>query len=196
MQWTQKWHKKLKIKAEKLNHLHQECPVKIQYSFKNIGGKMRLQYEIKNYKNLPACPNELSNLLAPQLDKLIGAELKLWKDLSMYPGGPRGWLDNNMARWEHNNIKHTGVLNVNLREEGWVKYPDFKKGREDYWTGFAIDFLMDKQLPFFEDLGGHEKGADHRLDFQNTQTIITDYQIKQTKKSRLKRWLRNLLSNQ
>ena len=35
----------------------------------------------------------------------------------------------------------------------WVKYPGFKKGREDYWTGFAVDFLMDREIKFFEDLG-------------------------------------------
>jgi hypothetical protein len=167
MQWTQKWHDILKKKAQKLNKLHYNSPIKIQYSFKNIGGIMRLQYEIKNYKDLPPCPDDLQELLAPQLDLLIGAELRLWKDLSMYPNGPTGWLDNNMARWEQNNIKHTGILNVKLQGRGWRKYPDFSKGREDYWTGFAIDFLMGKEILFFEELGGHEKGADHKLNFKN-----------------------------
>jgi hypothetical protein len=191
IQWTQAWHEKLKIKAKKLNQKYDNRPIKIQYSFKNIGGIMRLQYEIKNYKDLPPCPDNLRNLLSPELDKLIGAEFRLWKDLSMYPNGPKGWLDNKMAEWEHNNIKHQGLLKVKLRGEGWEEHPDFQKGRQDYWTGFAIDFLMDQEISFFEELGGHVKGADHKLNFENKQTKITDYENTENKLfSRIKKWFR------
>ena len=173
--WSKKWHEKLSEKVDKLHKKYSDRPIKFQKSFKNEGGIIRLQYQVSNYKNLPKCPPDLENLLSPELDRLVGSEFKLWKDLSMYSGGPKGWLDNNMAKWEHTNIKHHGLLSIKMEGGNWIEYPDFKKGREDYWTGYAIDFLMDKKLPTFKDLGGHAKGADHRLEFENKQTRITDY---------------------
>ena len=194
MKWSKEWHEVLSKKVDKLHERYNNRPIKFQKSFKNEGGVIRLQYQVSNYKNLPKCPPDLENLLSAELDRLIGAEFKLWKDLSDYPGGPKGWLDNDMAEWEHFNIKHHGLLSVKMRGGDWIEYPGFKKGREDYWTGFAIDFIMDKELHSFEDLGGHSKGADHRIDFENSQKKIEDYyQIENKEKtifSRIKSLLR------
>ena len=93
-------------------------------------------------------------------------------------------------------IPNTQVLHVKLGDKDWIQYPDFKKGREDYWTGYCIDFLMDKLIPIFDDLGGHQIGGDHRIDFNNSQKKLTDYgQIEKKEKtvfSRIKNFFRNL----
>ena len=168
MQWTPKWHNTLKENARKLNSIYCDRPIQLQYSFKNEGGIMRLQYEIKNYKKLPPTPPDLEELLSPLLDTLIGTQIRLWKDHSKN-SGPKGWFDNKMAKWEHKNQKNAGNLWVKLSEGEWQEYPEFSNGRQDYWTGFAIDFLMAKLLPGFEDMGGHATGVDHSLDFDLIQ---------------------------
>jgi hypothetical protein len=164
MQWTPEWHNTLKEKALKLNSIYCDRPIQFQYSFKNEGGIMRLQYEIKNYKKLPPAPADLEELLSPLLDTMIGTQIRLWKDHSKN-SGPKGWFDNKMAKWEHENQKKPGQLWVKLPEGEWLVYPEFSNGRQDYWTGFAIDFLMAILLPGFEDMGGHLTGVDHTLDF-------------------------------
>ena len=73
-----------------------------------------------------------------------------------------------MARWEHENIsKKSGTLFIKKPDLEWEEYPSFSEGRQDYWSGFAIDFLMGKELPHFIDHGGHETGVDHALDFSS-----------------------------
>ena len=163
MQWTQEWHNKLKEKVGKLNLKYSNRPIQFQSSFKNIGGIIRLQYEVKNYNNLPPCPSDLEELLSPLLELLVGTEIRLWKDNS--PEYPEGWFDNQMAEWEHNNGKDSGVLWAKLPKSEWEEFHEFSNGRQDYWTGFAIDFLMAKLLPGFEDMGGHSTGVDHKIDF-------------------------------
>lgn len=168
MQWTQEWHEILREKVQKLNSIYSERPIQFQSSFKNIGGIMRLQYEIKNYKKLPPAPPDLEELLTPLLETLIGTQIRLKKDHSN-SGGGEGWFDNRMAKWEHENRKDAGNLWVKLPRGEWKEYPEFSNGRQDYWTGFAIDFLMAKLLPGFEDMGGHATGVDHSLDFDSIQ---------------------------
>jgi len=194
-QWSDEWHKKLSNEVDRLHKIYSDRPIKFQKSFKNVGGIIRLQYAVSNYQKLPGCPTDLQELISDDLDKLIGAEFRLKKDLTSL-GGPTGWLDNDMAKWEHENSKHPGVLHVKLGDKDWIQYPDFKKGREDYWTGYCIDFLMDKLIPIFDDLGGHQIGGDHRIDFNNSQKKIEDYyQIENKEKtifSRIKNFFRNL----
>ncbi len=163
MQWTQEWHNKLREKVGRLNLKYNDRPIQFQSSFKNIGGIIRLQYEVKNYNKLPPCPSDLEELLSPLLQILVGTEIRLWKDHS--PEYPEGWFDNQMAEWEHNNRKDSGKLWVKLPKKEWEEFPEFSNGRQDYWTGFAIDFLMAKLLLGFEDMGGHATGVDHKIDF-------------------------------
>ena len=145
----------ISVEMDSLHEAYGDRPIRFQKSFKNAGGIVRLQYQVSDYRALPRCPPDLEDLLSVELDRLVGAELRLWKDLSGYRGGPKGWLDEDMAEWEHRNTKHQGLLNVKMKGGDWVRYPGFKKGREDYWTGFAVDFLMDREIKFFDDLGGH-----------------------------------------
>ena len=168
-QWTQEWHNLLRDKTKKLNTVFSNRPIRFQASFKNIGGIMRLQYEVKDYTKLPPCPPDLVSQISPHLEKLNGAEIRLWKDHT-FVGGPKGWLNNEMAEWEHNNSKAQGTLYVKIKHESeFSPYPNFSEGRQDYWTGFAIDFLIGRIIPGFKDLQGHVTGADHQLDFDVMQ---------------------------
>ena len=63
-----------------------------------------------------------------------------------------------------------------------MPHPFFKEGRQDFWTGFAIDYLVSHELPHFIDGGGHQTGMDHKLDFENPQTVIDDYSPKKKNK--------------
>ena len=175
MKWSEELHDDLSRKVDNLHEAYRDRPIRFQKSFKNAGGIVRLQYQVSDYRTLPRCPPDLEALISTELERLVGAEIRLWKDLSGYRGGPKGWLDEDMAEWEHRNTKHHGLLNVKIKGGDWVKYPGFKKGREDYWTGFAVDFLMDREIQFFEDLGGHSKGADHSVHLGSMQKRITDY---------------------
>ena len=94
--WSQEWHEILSEKVDKLHEIYSDRPIKFQKSFKNEGGIIRLQYQINNYKKLPACPGDLEELLSSELDRLIGVEFRLWKDLSNFPNGREGWFDNDM----------------------------------------------------------------------------------------------------
>jgi len=69
-----------------------------------------------------------------------------------------------------------------------VPYPEFSEGKQDYWSGFGIDFLMAKEIPGFEDQGGHITGSDHRLDFTSVQATTDEVENTQKpKKSALSR---------
>ena len=167
--WTDEWLLELKEKGKKLNEKYSERPINFQLSFKN-GKYLRLQYKVTNYSKLPKCPKDVENILSPQLDKMLGCELMLLKDHSNN-GGKKGFYDNDMARWENqHDRKKSGILHVRKMGMDWVKYPKFKEGKQDYWSGFAIDFLMAKELLGFEDIGGHVTGSDHRLDLQYLNT--------------------------
>ena len=164
-QWTQEWHNLLKVKTKQLNTVFSNRPIRFQASFKNIGGIMRLQYEVRDYTKLPACPTELRSLLSNHLQRLVGTGIRLWKDHT-FVGGPKGWFNNEIAEWEHNNSKNQGTLYVKLLGGDFVPYPDFTEGRQDYWTGFAIDFIIGKLIPGFDDLQGHIVGSDHQLNLE------------------------------
>tara|TARA_B100000214_G_C23966932_1_gene628161 strand:- start:44 stop:859 length:816 start_codon:yes stop_codon:yes gene_type:complete len=168
MDWTEEWLSELKQKAQWLNDKYPERPINFQLSFKN-GKYLRLQYKITDYSKLPKCPDSVSKLISPNLDLLIGTEFMLKKDHSNN-GGPCGWYDNEMARWENkNNLKKSGILYIRKKNHDWVAYPEFSEGKQDYWSGFAIDFLMAKEIPGFEDQGGHITGSDHTLNFPSIQ---------------------------
>ena len=168
--WTEEWLLELKEKGKRLNEKYHQRPINFQLSFKN-GKKLRLQYKVTNYSKLPKCPIYVRNILSPELDKMLGCEFMLWKDHSNI-GGKRGFYDNNMARWENqHNRKKSGILHVRKMGMDWIKYPEFKEGKQDYWSGFAIDFLMAKELLGFEDQGGHVTGSDHRLNLQYLDNV-------------------------
>ena len=163
LNWTQEWHKKLKEVAEKLNKKYSLRPINFQLSFKN-GAHLRLQYQTSNYTKLPKCPVDVSEVLSPHLDTLLGVKFRLKKDHTSN-GGTSGWYDNEMAMWEHHNsMKSPGILHIKWPGMDWRPYPAFKEGKQDYWTGFAIEFLIARELPHFADLGGHATGFDHVLD--------------------------------
>ena len=115
------------------------------------------------------CPEIIAKLIKPNLDKLIELEFKLRKDHSE-DGGPNGWYDNEMARWENKNKnKKSGTLFIRKKGYDWVEHPEFREGRQDYWSGFAMDYLIGKEIPGFEDQGGHEPGSDHALNLRSIQ---------------------------
>ena len=166
MSWTPEWIAELKEKAGRLNKKYADRPINFQLSFKN-GSYLRLQYQITDYRRLPACPYEVAELLHPQLFHLIGTEFKLWKDHST-SSGPVGWFTNEMAKWENErNLKESGTLFVRISGQDWKAVEDFTEGRQDYWSGFAIDHLMAQELPGFKDQGGHVTGSDHPLDLHH-----------------------------
>lgn len=166
MDWTDEWLAELKEKGQLLNDKYSERPINFQLSFKN-GKYLRLQYKITNYSKLPMCPDSVSKLISPNLDQLIGTEFMLKKNHSNNRG-PSGWYDNEMAKWENkNNLKESGTLYIRKKGHDWVPYPEFSEGKQDYWSGFAIDFLMAKEIPGFEDQGGHITGSDHTLNFSS-----------------------------
>ncbi len=184
LDWTQEWHDKLKIVAGELNKKYSQRPINFQLSFKN-GTYLRLQYQISNYTKLPKCPPEIAEVLSPHLDTLIGIKFRLKKDHTSN-GGKSGWYDNEMGRWENkNNMKASGILYVKRPNFGWEEYPTFSEGKQDYWTGFAIDYLISHELPNFVDRGGHETGVDHTLDFSREQKNLEDYVAKKSKKKTL-----------
>ena len=78
----------------------------------------------------------------------------------------RNFYDPYAREWEHNNSKNQGTLYVKLLGGDFVPYPDFTEGRQDYWTGFAIDFIIGKLIPGFDDLQGHIVGSDHQLNLE------------------------------
>ena len=57
----------------------------------------------------------------------------------------------------------------------WEAYPSFSEGKQDYWTGFAIDYLISHEIPHFIDRGGHETGVDHKLNFELEQKKLSDF---------------------
>lgn|GEM_PF-2066556 len=191
MDWTDEWLSELKEKGQRLNDKYSERPINFQLSFKN-GNYLRLQYKITNYSKLPKCPDSVSKLISPNLDQLIGTEFMLKKNHSNN-GGLSGWYDNEMARWENkNNLKESGTLYIRKKGHDWAPYPEFSEGKQDYWSGFAIDFLMAKEIPGFEDQGGHITGSDHRLDFTSIQDTTNEFENEQNEKksviSRLKKF--------
>jgi hypothetical protein len=169
MDWTDEWLAELKEKGQLLNDKYSERPINFQLSFKN-GKYLRLQYKITNYSKLPMCPDSVSKLISPNLDQLIGTEFMLKKNHSNNRG-PSGWYDNEMAKWENKkNLKESGTLYIRKKGHDWAPYPEFSEGKQDYWSGFAIDFLMAKEIPGFEDQGGHITGSDHTLNFISFDT--------------------------
>ena len=174
LNWTQEWHDELKIVASDLNRKYSQRPINFQLSFKN-GTYLRLQYQISNYTKLPKCPPEVAKVLSPHLDTLIGIKFRLKKDHTSN-GGKSGWYDNEMGRWENeNNLKASGTLYVKRPGFEWEAYPSFSEGKQDYWTGFAIDYLISHEIPHFIDRGGHETGVDHELSFELEQKILSDF---------------------
>jgi len=166
MNWTDQWLVDLKKKGQLLNDKYSERPINFQLSFKN-GKYLRLQYKIDNYSKLPKCPDSVSQLISYNLDQLIGVEFMLKKYHSKN-GGQNGWYDNEMAKWENQtNLKESGTLYIRKESKNWIPYPEFSEGKQDYWSGFAIDFLIAKEIPGFEDQGGHKTGSDHKLNFDN-----------------------------
>ena len=162
--WTAEWIVELKQKVGALNRTYKERPINFQLSFKN-GKYLRLQYGVNNYQKLPPCPVSVSKILAPELDSLIGCEFMLHKDHSTH-WGPKGWFDNDIARWEHENRKKaSGKLWYRMPGQDWERLDSFTEGRQDYWLGFAIEHLMAELLSKFEDAGGHQTGFDHRIEF-------------------------------
>jgi len=174
LDWTQEWHDELKVVASDLNRKYSQRPINFQLSFKN-GAYLRLQYQISNYTKLPKCPPEVAKVLSPHLDTLIGIKFRLKKDHTSN-GGKSGWYDNEMGRWENeNNLKASGTLYVKRPGFGWEAYPSFSEGKQDYWTGFAIDYLISHEIPHFIDRGGHEIGVDHELNFELEQKKLSDF---------------------
>ena len=103
-------------------------------------------------------PTRSSKVLSPHLDTLIGIKFRLKKDHTSN-GGKSGWYDNEMGRWENqNNLKASGTLYVKRPGFGWEAYPSFSEGKQDYWTGFAIDYLISHELPNFVDRGVMKQG--------------------------------------
>lgn len=174
LDWTEEWHEKLKIVASELNQKYSQRPINFQLSFKN-GRYLRLQYQISNYTKLPKCPPEVAKVLSPHLDTLIGIKFRLKKDHTS-DGGKSGWYDNEMGRWENeNNMKASGTLYVKRPGFEWEAYPSFSEGKQDYWTGFAIDYLISHEIPHFIDRGGYETGVDHKLNFELEQEKLSDF---------------------
>jgi hypothetical protein len=173
--WTKELIAELKNKSSKLNKSYPERPISFQLSFKN-GKYLRLQYKVKNYKKLPPCPFNIKELLNSHLYKLIGTEFKLKKDHSE-AGGPSGWFSNEIAKWENENrVKKSGNLFVKFPNDEWELISDFKEGKQDYWTGFAIDHLMSRITPGFSDQGGHITGSDHEINLYDLQYINDEEQ--------------------
>jgi hypothetical protein len=184
LDWTQEWHDELKIVASDLNRKYYQRPINFQLSFKN-GTYLRLQYQISDYTKLPKCPPEVAKILSPHLDTLIGIKFRLKKDHTSN-GGKSGWYDNEMGKWENeNNMKASGTLYVKRPGFDWEAYPSFSEGKQDYWTGFAIDYLISHEIPHFIDRGGHETGVDHTLDFIKEQKSLHDFIPKNGKKKAL-----------
>ena len=194
LDWTEEWLEELKEVGKSLNEKYSDRPINFQLSFKN-GRYLRLQYKIQNYTKLPKCPTEVSDILSPHLDTLIGVKFKLKKDHSD-KGGANGWYDNEMAEWENqHNLKKSGILYVKKPNKDWQPYPKFSEGKQDYWSGFAIDFLISQEMPNFVDRGGHETGVDHTLDFSQNQVIEkndTPVKKKRKPKSKSQRLVRKL----
>lgn len=193
LDWTQEWHDKLKVVAGDLNKKYSQRPINFQLSFKN-GTYLRLQYQISNYTKLPKCPPEVSEILSPHLDALIDIKFRLKKDHTSN-GGKSGWYDNEMGRWENeNNMKASGTLYVKRPGFEWEAFPSFSEGKQDYWTGFAIDYLISHEIPHFIERGGHETGVDHTLDFRNEQKILDDYFPEEKKRQSLPKRIYGMLN--
>ena len=174
LDWTEEWLEELKEVGKSLNEKYSNRPINFQLSFKN-GKYLRLQYKIQNYTKLPKCPTDISEVLSPHLDSLINIKFRLKKDHTSN-GGKSGWYDNEMGRWENeNNMKASGTLYVKRPGFEWEAYPSFSEGKQDYWTGFAIDYLISHEIPYFVDRGGHETGVDHKLNFELEQKTLSDF---------------------
>ena len=171
LQWTTEWIERLDEETRALNDKYSERPIRFQTSFKN-GKYLRLQYQVKNYTHLPRAPSDVMDILSPHLDKLLGIQFQLYKDHASR-NGPTGWYDNEMGRWENLHGKEAGVLHVDYGDGTWIEKPGFKEGRQDFWTGFAIDYLVSLEVPHFIDEGGHQTGLDHTLDFSEFESTTS-----------------------
>ena len=178
--WTEEWINTLDKEVRTLNDKYIERPIKFQSSFKN-GIYLRLQYKVNNYAKLPSAPRDVMKLLSPHLDNLKGIKFRLKKDHSKN-NGPVGWYDNEMGKWENKHGKESGILHVDYGDGNWIPHPFFKEGRQDFWTGFAIDYLMSHEIPHFIDAGGHQTGMDHTLNLGKRQSTIHDYELLAKKK--------------
>ncbi len=163
--WTEENMAELAGEVGRLNAIYHDRPITLQSSFKN-GRYLRLQYGINDYRRLPRCPSELDSLVGRHLEGLLNCRIRLRKDHSIH-GGPSGWFDNSIARWENETqIKDAGQLYMQYADGELEHFPDFREGRQDFWTGFAIDHIMGRVLPGFTDAGGHAVGSDHTIDFR------------------------------
>jgi hypothetical protein len=169
--WTAEWIERLDEETRALNEKYSDRPIRFQTSFKN-GKYLRLQYQVKNYTQLPRAPSDVMDILSPHLEKLLGIQFRLYKDHSSR-NGPAGWYDNDMGRWENIHGKDAGVLHVNYGDGVWIEKLGFTEGRQDFWTGFAIDYLVSLEVPHFIDGGGHKTGMDHTLDFSGIESEET-----------------------
>ena len=88
------------------------------------------------------------------------------------------------SEWENqHNLKKSGILYVKRPNLDWQAYPQFSEGKQDYWSGFAIDFLISQEMPNFVDRGGHETGVDHTLDFTDHIPKVEDIMLSSKEKT-------------
>ena len=124
-----------------VDSLNEQSDAKIKLKVEKNGQNSRVHYQCKR-NLLPNCPPELYEEIKPKVDKLIGCQLRLWKNLEKL-GYKDGYLDEDMVHWEEDNKKSTGILYALLPVGIELKFPEFKHGKQDYWGGFALELILD-----------------------------------------------------
>lgn len=132
---------------ERIREIAKEANNSSTSPVKLVAGKnsslCRIHYNCSNHRNLPSAPPEVVQKVRPMIEPLVGARLRLWKDHSKR-GGRTGYLDEAMLHWEDlNDCKSTGRLDVQFKDGTIQTYPEFRRGRDDFWSGFALELLLE-----------------------------------------------------
>lgn len=162
-----------------------DAPIKL-VAGKN-GNLCRIHYVCYNHTILPEPTPKVKKWIAPMIDPIIGARLRLWKDHSNN-GGKVGYLDEEMLHWEdREGKKGLGRLEVHFSDGSVKKYPDFKHGRQDFWAGFAIEKILDGLNDELIRTPGGTVGTDFTLD-----ELSDEWKVGSLTRGELKRAARKL----
>ena len=132
----------------------------------------RIHYVCHNHTVLPMLPPELNNRIKNMIDPIVGAKIRLWKDHSDN-WGKVGYLDEEMLHWEdRERKKESGLLHVYYPDGRVGEYPDFTGGRQDFWTGMALEMILDDLNEELNRTPGGSIGTDFTIADLSDDSIV------------------------
>tara|TARA_B100000029_G_scaffold514294_1_gene616569 strand:+ start:2170 stop:3147 length:978 start_codon:yes stop_codon:yes gene_type:complete len=144
--------------AKEQNKKYSSRSILLTNSFKNTGDTIRIQLHFPDHTTLPSIPREAKNekwytKLTNTCERMIGTKIRLKKFNKPGLAGERVWLNCNILKMEDRHKQQTGdsakskdpgELYIQFKgDEEWINIKNWNKGREEYWLGDAIDFIME-----------------------------------------------------